>query len=146
MAPETTLEQNTSQNTSRNGKAVDWWASGCILFQMLTGKPVSCICRPIRRFLIDAMRFGQPFYSEVDCVLWRRIRSGVYKWPRVMSRNPKHLVSSLLTADPSTRLGAGGADEVKSHPWLARINWNKMERRLYMVCSILCPSFLAPYI
>lgn len=51
MAPEI-LEQG-----AYTGKAIDWWAAGCILFQMLAGKPVSLLCRPIRRFPINDICF-----------------------------------------------------------------------------------------
>lgn len=43
-----------------------------------------------------------------------------------MSNEAKDFIKRLLTLDPSDRLGANGADEVKTHPFFAGIDWDKV--------------------
>jgi len=36
------------------------------------------------------------------------------------------LCAQLFNPDPEQRLGAGGAHEIKSHPYFASIDWDKL--------------------
>ena len=48
----------------------------------------------------------------------------------------KALITKLLTRDPYDRLGRLGARQVQAQPWLSPVDWDKMSRRRYLVCSI----------
>jgi serine/threonine protein kinase len=48
-------------------------------------------------------------------------------WPDIpeeMSPEAQDLIDRLLTTEPSERLGANGADEIKSHPFFKNVNWD----------------------
>jgi len=96
------------------GKAVDWWALGTFLYEMLEGLP--------------------PFYSEDVSEMNRRIlRAPLHFDPAHFSPEARSLLEGLLERDPSRRLGAGpdDAEEIKRHPFFASINWTDLfERRV----------------
>ncbi|KAI9095670.1 hypothetical protein K1719_026230 [Acacia pycnantha] len=46
-----------------------------------------------------------------------------------MSPEAQDLIDRLLTEDPSQRLGAGGASEVKQHIFFKDINWDTLARQ-----------------
>ncbi|KAG0607460.1 hypothetical protein M758_8G030600 [Ceratodon purpureus] len=89
-----------------HGPAADWWSTGIILFEMLTGIP--------------------PFNAEHPQVIFDNILNRNIPWPGVpeyMSEEAMDLIDRLLTEDPEYRLGAKGAAEVKAHPFFKDINW-----------------------
>mmetsp|Transcript_22204 Transcript_22204/g.48489 ORF Transcript_22204/g.48489 Transcript_22204/m.48489 type:complete len:182 (-) Transcript_22204:1240-1785(-) len=94
-----------------HGKAVDWWSTGILLYEMLCGMP--------------------PFRAKSRHVLQQQILSGKAKYPKYLSPDAMSLLKGLLARDPSKRLGAGpsGSDAVKRHPFFRSINWVKLERR-----------------
>lgn len=102
------------------GATVDWWSSGCIFFEMLTGE---------QAFPIVDDRPG----DTLDEIL-----SGKVNWPVNLRIGPKIklLVESFLALHPSKRLGYNGYEEVAKHAFFGNIKWNKIEDRLY----------IAPYI
>ena len=57
--------------------------------------------------------------------MYQRILSDPLLFPADMSHDAKSVMTLLLQRDPARRLGAGGADEIKRHPFFARhIDWN----------------------
>ena len=84
-------------NTGQYDKAIDWWAVGVLLFELLVGK--------------------SPFHDRSAYKIKERIKHK-YKlpdWPSPMecpySQQFRDLVSKLLQKTPSNRLGSqGGAD------------------------------------
>ena len=46
------------------------------------------------------------------------------------SSNAKDLIQRLLNKDPSCRLGHGGAQEIKKHPWFRAIDWDLLSKGL----------------
>jgi len=44
--------------------------------------------------------------------------------PSHLSKNVKDLLSKLLTKDPTKRLGANGAQEIKQHPAFENVQWD----------------------
>ena len=104
MAPEILLEQ-------RYGRAVDWWAFGILLYEMLLGQA--------------------PFRGDDEDEIFDAILEDEPLYPIQMPRDSVSLLQRLLTRDPTRRLGAGpnDAEEVKAHPFFRDINWDDLLRK-----------------
>ena len=78
-------------------KAVDWWALGILIYEMLAGYP--------------------PFSDENPFVIYENILAGEIKWPQKVDGLAKDLVRKLLEQDTTKRLGnmKMGAEDVKNH-------------------------------
>lgn len=98
LAPE--IIQNKGHN-----RAVDWWAFGILLFEMLCGYP--------------------PFYDESPLVIYDKILDGRIQWPKMFNTVIKDLIRKLLVPDRTKRLGTmkNGAEDVKRHRWFRGISW-----------------------
>ncbi|KAI9140889.1 hypothetical protein BKA69DRAFT_1038888 [Paraphysoderma sedebokerense] len=101
MAPEILLEQNY-------GRAVDWWAFGVLIYEMLLGQ--------------------SPFRGDDEDEIFASILEDEVLYPITMSRDAVSICQRLLTRDPSKRLGGGKADseDVKRHPFFKDVNWQDM--------------------
>ena len=91
--------------------AVDWWAVGVILYEFLYGIP--------------------PFNDSTPTKVFENILSRRISWHEddpdyEVSPEARDLMERLLCSDPQKRLGAQGAFEVKSHPFFADIDWEKL--------------------
>ncbi|XP_057819606.2 probable serine/threonine protein kinase IRE4 isoform X2 [Cryptomeria japonica] len=94
---------------TEHGYTADWWSTGIVLFELLTGIP--------------------PFTEEHPQIIFDNILNRKIPWPSVpedMSYEAKDLIDKLLTEDPNHRLGAKGATEVKVHPFFNNINWDTL--------------------
>ena len=59
--------------------------------------------------------------------MYQRILTDPLRFPDDLSHDAKTVMAALLQRDPNRRLGAGGAEEIKQHPFFARsINWSKL--------------------
>lgn len=98
MAPE--IIQNKGHN-----KAVDWWALGVLIYEMLAGFP--------------------PFFDDNPFGIYEKILSGRIEWPKHMDPIAKDLIKKLLIADRTKRLGnmRQGAEDVKRHRWFKLVEW-----------------------
>lgn len=101
MAPEILLEQ-------RYGRAVDWWAFGILIYEMLLGQA--------------------PFRGDDEDEIFDAILEDEPLYPIHMPPDSVSILHKLLTRDPSKRLGAGptDADEIKAHPFFRDVNWDDM--------------------
>lgn len=99
MAPEILAEQ-------RYGRAVDWWAFGVLIYQMLLGQ--------------------SPFRGEDEDEIFDAILSDEPLYPIHMPRDSVDILRKLLTREPDKRLGCGPTDalEIMQHPFFADINWD----------------------
>ncbi|CAL5063743.1 unnamed protein product [Urochloa decumbens] len=88
--------------------AVDWWALGVLVYEMSQGRT------PFRgRSRKETFRNVLLREPEFSAEARRR-------WPELAD-----LVERLLDKDPARRLGfAGGADEVRAHPFFAGVAWD----------------------
>jgi len=94
-----------------HGKAVDWWALGILIFEMLAGQP--------------------PFYDENPFALYEKILAGQIQFPPHFDSHVKDLVRKLLTFDKTRRLGSlkGGGEDIKKHKFFKGIDWKEIDAR-----------------
>jgi len=87
-------------------KAVDWWALGIMLFELMAGAP--------------------PFNSSQVMQVYSEVMRGIAKvdFPQVCEGSVGDLIRSLCKQDPSQRLN--GAGDVMSHPWYFNFDWTEM--------------------
>uniref|UniRef100_A0A183C487 cAMP-dependent protein kinase catalytic subunit n=1 Tax=Globodera pallida TaxID=36090 RepID=A0A183C487_GLOPA len=87
------------------GKAVDWWALGVLIYEMVAGYP--------------------PFFAEQPIQIYEKIVSGKVKYPSHFSADLKDLLKYLLQVDLTKRYGnlKGGATDVKNHKWFSLVDW-----------------------
>nr|AML76699.1 putative LOV domain-containing protein [Schlegelia parasitica] len=86
--------------------AVDWWALGILLYEMLYGYT--------------------PFRGKTRQKTFANVLQKDLKFPRSkeVSLQAKQLMYRLLHRDPKNRLGSReGANEVKQHPFFRGVNW-----------------------
>lgn len=104
LAPEIILNKG-------HGKAVDWWALGILIYEMLAGYP--------------------PFYADDRMQLYQAILAGKLEFPRHMKKEARDLISRLLTSDLSRRIGnlKAGAKDIRNHPWFKGFDWEALLNR-----------------
>jgi serine/threonine protein kinase len=88
-----------------HGKAVDWWALGILIYEMLAGYP--------------------PFFDNNPFGIYEKILLGKVRFPSHFDTVEKDLIQKLLVKDRALRLGnlRDGADDIKEHAWFAGIDW-----------------------
>jgi len=77
-----------------------------LLYEMLTGLP--------------------PFYDENTNDMYKKILQDPLQFPPDMDQHARSLLIRLLDRDPSKRLGANGAAEIKSHRFFETIDWRRL--------------------
>lgn len=93
MAPE------MINSTDDNGPSIDWWAIGCIIYELIVGIP--------------------PFNAATLDEVWHNIRSRQLEWPPIgygedcMTPEAQDLIDKLLQVDPANRLM--NLEDVKNH-------------------------------
>jgi hypothetical protein len=63
--------------------------------------------------------------------LYQSILAGKIEYPRHMKKEARDLISKLLTADLSRRLGnlKGGGRDIRMHPWFKGFDWEALLQR-----------------
>ncbi|KAJ2783983.1 Serine/threonine kinase [Coemansia javaensis] len=99
MAPEIVMEQ-------RYGRAVDWWAFGVLIYEMILGT--------------------SPFHGDDENEIFDSILEDEILYPVRMSRDSVFVCQALLERDPTKRLGSGpnDAEDIMKHPFFAGTNWD----------------------
>ncbi|GJN15795.1 hypothetical protein PR202_gb02736 [Eleusine coracana subsp. coracana] len=104
-----------------HGFAVDWWAVGVLIHEMAFGH--------------------SPFKGRDRKDTFRNVLHRELEFPvDTRRRMPEltDLVARLLEKDPAKRLGfAGGADEVRAHPFFAGVAWD-------MLTELSRPPYIPP--
>ncbi|XP_077127999.1 microtubule-associated serine/threonine-protein kinase 4-like isoform X3 [Ranitomeya variabilis] len=94
------------------GRPIDWWAIGIILYKFLTSHvPFRGRCQKdiFYRILTDdiTLKF-QNFALHPDA---------------------ENIITQLLRKNPKRRLGTGGANEIKSHPFLSKLDFKNLQHQ-----------------
>ena len=95
VSPELLTEKNA-------GKVSDLWAFGCIIYQLLAGRP--------------------PFKAANEYLTFQKIVALDYSFPSGFPMVARDLVERLLVLDPSRRLTM---DHVKNHEFFDGIKWGR---------------------
>jgi classical protein kinase C len=99
MAPEILLDK-------KYGRAVDWWAFGVLIYQMLLQQ--------------------SPFRGEDEDEIYDAILADEPLYPIHMPKDSVSILQKLLTREPELRLGSGPTDaqEIMSHAFFRNVNWD----------------------
>jgi hypothetical protein len=95
-----------------HGPAVDWWALGVLLWEMLAGVA--------------------PFTHPNAQVLYAQIRAARLHFPPYFSKPACDLLGALLLRDAGARLGGaptGGVAALQAHPFFEGVDWDVLARR-----------------
>jgi len=94
-----------------HGTAVDWWSLGILLYEMLHGLP--------------------PWYSKNRRTMFEGICNKELAFPprSQASSHAKEIIAGLLVKNPRFRLGSGGVEEVKTHPFFSGIDLAALLRK-----------------
>jgi len=101
--------------------SADYWALGCIIYQMISGLP--------------------PFRDASEYLIFQRVCKGEYTFPFGFPETPRDLVQKLLHVNPRRRLGSlelGGAAQVKVHDFFGDTNWSTLLQQV--------PPQILPYL
>jgi len=98
LAPEIILNEG-------HDKAVDYWALGVLIFEMVAGEP--------------------PFYADDPMEVYEKILSATMQIPTKFSKNLSDIVRKLLKIYQSKRLGngKGGCSAIVKHKWFYGFDW-----------------------
>ncbi|KAL9596462.1 MAG: hypothetical protein Q9219_005768 [cf. Caloplaca sp. 3 TL-2023] len=104
MAPEILLDK-------KYGRAVDWWAFGVLIYQMLLQQ--------------------SPFRGEDEDEIYDAILADEPLYPIHMPRDSVSILQKLLMREPELRLGSGPTDaqEIMSHAFFRNINWDEFREK-----------------
>ncbi|XP_062195050.1 serine/threonine-protein kinase UCNL-like [Phragmites australis] len=104
-----------------HGFAVDWWAVGVLVYEMAYGRT--------------------PFKGQNRKETFRNVLQKEVEFPGDSRRRMPELtdlISQLLEREPRRRLGyAGGADEIRAHPFFAGVAWD-------MLTELSRPPYIPP--
>lgn len=96
-----------NQDSKGYNRSIDWWTLGVLLYEMLSGLP--------------------PFYDENTNEMYRKILQDPLRFGDDFSPQAKDILVRLLNRNPTKRLGANGASEIRSHPFFAEhIDWRRL--------------------
>jgi len=93
-------------NGGKQTTACDIWSVGCIIFQMLAGRP--------------------PFKAASEYLTFEEVTNIRYKFPKDFPLDAKDLITRILVKDPSKRLGAKDISELKNHAFFGSIDWKNL--------------------
>ena len=92
------------------GRAVDWWAFGILLYQMMTSQ--------------------SPFHGQDQDDIYDAILTDEPLYPEYLPSDAVDLIRKLLVREPRERLGyRKGAEEIMSHDFFNSIDWNALYKK-----------------
>ena len=106
---------------SGHGKAVDWYLLGVCFYEMLVGIP--------------------PYFSNNQEQIFKNIEKAELFIPNFVSKKAQKFMRDLLKKDPMVRLGSKrDVEEIKEHPYMTGVDWDKVYRREYIPPPIIQKS------
>lgn len=107
LAPELVLAKG-------HGKAVDYWAFGILVYEMIAGFSPYC----------------DPNGYDVD-VICKNIIAGKLTFNKTFNKDARDLLKALLKKEVASRLGnlKSGCDGIKNHKWFNSIDYKKYMRK-----------------
>ena len=106
MAPEVICRQNHTIVS-------DYFALGVLAYEFITGK------RPY---------IGNTRKEVKQVILAKQVQLNQLDMPDGWSVEALDFINKLLERKPQNRLGFNGIEEIKKHPWLNNIDWEKLLR------------------
>ena len=104
-----------------HGKAVDWYLLGVCFYEMLVGIP--------------------PYFSNNQEQIFKNIEKAELFIPNFVSKKAQRFLRDLLKKDPVNRLGTKrDVEEIKEHPYMAGVDWDKVYKREYIPPPIIQKS------
>ena len=92
------------------GRAVDWWAFGIILYQMMTSQ--------------------SPFKGQDEDDVYDAVLTTEPPYPKHLPSDAVHLIRKLLVRRPEERLGyQKGAEEIMDHEFFNSIDWEALYKK-----------------
>ena len=92
------------------GRAVDWWAFGVLLYQMMTSQ--------------------SPFHGQDQDDIYNAILTDEPPYPEHLPGDAVDLITKLLAREPEHRLGyQKGAEEIMNHDFFVSIDWNALYKK-----------------
>ena len=88
---------------SAGGFTVDWWAFGCLIYQMIAGRP------PL-------------WVQERDQLQQKLVNFKVDDFPDGFTADATEIIRALLIRDPNSRLGEKGVGEIQAHAFFNDID------------------------
>lgn len=108
-----TVEYMAPEIVNRKGHdfAADWWSFGVLMYEMLTG--------------------NLPFHGQTRQDTMNQILRTKLGMPENLSPEAQALLRVLFKRNPQNRLGAGpnGIEDIKVHPFFAKIDWEKLMKK-----------------
>lgn len=91
-----------------HGVAVDWWALGVLIFEMLVGHP--------------------PFVDDHPFGIYQKVLGARVDYPRNVDLKAKDLIKRFLNHDQAKRFGClwDRAEGVKKHKWFKGLDWDQL--------------------
>ncbi|XP_066256038.1 cGMP-dependent protein kinase, isozyme 1 isoform X2 [Euwallacea similis] len=107
VAPETILNKG-------HDRAVDYWALGILMFELLTGNPPFTAADPMKTYNL--------ILKGIDMIDFAKYNVG---------RSAQSLIKKLCRDMPSERLGyqRGGITDIKKHKWFQSFDWDGLVAR-----------------
>ncbi|CAH0558036.1 unnamed protein product, partial [Brassicogethes aeneus] len=108
--PEYVAPEMLSDNGGHD-KAVDYWAFGCVVYEMLCGK--------------TPFKTDDPSHMKT----YNRILTGQINFPQVIGSKARNLIEKLLKPLSKDRLGMqkNGCDDIRKHPWYNGFEWAQLK-------------------
>ena len=105
-------------NRKGHGKAVDWYLLGVCFYEMLVGIP--------------------PYFSNNKDQIFKNIEKAELFIPNFVSQKAQKFLRDLLRKNPENRLGSKrDVDEIKEHPYMEGVDWDKVYKREYIPPPII---------
>lgn len=109
---------------SGDTRATDYWSYGCLIYEMLCGKP--------------------PFYAAAPGLIYQRVLTEDLQFPPGIPPVARDLLRRLLAKEQSQRLGFRGIEEIFQHPFFADIDWARVENEETLPPIVPVPHHFEP--